>query len=256
MTPYGQVWKTPALRIETVAVPAGTKLSGHGHDAPHLCFLVNGQFEERCGPRKRTVDAGILRCSPGGDEHDLVFNTGSSCLLFLFDGAPAAIKPRLLDKREYVSNPRIDQLMAELAAGMDSTTDSSPLEIEILALELAAATQGGNQGNFGRAPNWLLQVREKLRSFPNLPPTSQELAQETGFHPVYVARAFRQCFGLGLSEYSRVERASYARKLLRQSDLPIAEIAAHAGYADQSHMGRALGRLLNATPAMLRRCSD
>ena len=79
-----------------------------------------------------------------------------------------------------------------------------------------------------------------------------DLAAEAGLHPVYVARAFRQHFGIGVAEYARVVRAEHARILLATTEAPIAEIALLAGYADQSHLTRSMRRLLAATPSEIR----
>ena len=48
-------------------------------------------------------------------------------------------------------------------------------------------------------------------------------------------------------------RIGHVRKWLAESDLPIADLALRAGYADQSALTRAMQRLTGLTPAAYRR---
>jgi AraC family transcriptional regulator len=96
-------------------------------------------------------------------------------------------------------------------------------------------------------------VRDRIREAPVAAVTTADLAHDSGFHPVYVARAFRDYYGIGVGEFARLVRADRASEMLRASAEPLARIAAHAGYADQSHLSRDMRRLLGHTPATLRR---
>lgn len=61
-------------------------------------------------------------------------------------------------------------------------------------------------------------------------------------------RRMRERFGYGYAILVRLERARRAQRLLR-SDRALADVAAAAGYADQSHLTREFRRLVGASPA-------
>ena len=246
----GTVWTLPAVSVEQIDVSAGLHLRGHGHDVPHLCFLEKGSFEERDRGRRRPIDEGTLRVSPAGDEHDIVFRAASRCLLVMIHGDPAAIEPRLPDERHFSEAPHLRTFAERLSRSLTSP-DSSPLDVEVGILELLAATLLQKTRSTS-PPSWLRRVRDQLHGDPASPPSTTDLAADGGFHPVYVARAFRQYYGIGIAEYARVVRAEHARILLATTETPIAEIALCAGYSDQSHLTRSMRRLLAATPSEIR----
>ena len=104
----------------------------------------------------------------------------------------------------------------------------------------------------GRAPRWLLRVRDLLAAsgpFPGL----GRLAAEAGVHPISLTRAFRRQFGVPPTEYHRNLRLAEAERQLRTTDRPLAAIALAAGFADQSHFTRAFRRRFGRPPGAYRR---
>jgi AraC family transcriptional regulator len=63
---------------------------------------------------------------------------------------------------------------------------------------------------------------------------------------------YRRTAGEGLQETIMRRRIERAVEPLRAADIPIAEIAAGTGFCDQSHLNRALKRLIGRTPAQVR----
>ncbi|WP_243233534.1 helix-turn-helix domain-containing protein [Microbacterium sp. CIAB417] len=61
-------------------------------------------------------------------------------------------------------------------------------------------------------------------------------------------RRMRERFGYGYATLVRIERARRAQELLR-TGLPLADVAAAAGFADQPHLTREFRRLVGASPA-------
>jgi AraC family transcriptional regulator len=78
------------------------------------------------------------------------------------------------------------------------------------------------------------------------------LAREAGVHRVHLARTFRDHFGVPITEYARQLRLQAAGRLLAD-DLPLAGVAARAGFADQSHLTRVMHEAWGITPGALRR---
>jgi AraC family transcriptional regulator len=80
-----------------------------------------------------------------------------------------------------------------------------------------------------------------------------DVATEVGVHPVHLARVFRNAWGCSPAELLRWRRVDRAADMLRRSDRPCAQIAADAGFVDQSHMTRAFRAAYAVTPGIYRR---
>ena len=230
-------------------MPASLRTSGHGHVEPHVCIVLDGSFEER-GSTSTVMSAGTVRLSPAGDVHDLAFSKqGARCLLLLL-GDELTREVALPRGRIFTASERIALDAQRIAAELGG----SCLLVELQVLEILArlANPSTLRGG-GRAPGWLVRVRDALHGASDHPPTTAQLAAEAGLHPVYVARAFRRWYGCSLATYARRLRLEGARRLLFQSDASLARIATIAGFSDQSHLTRAVRRGLGITPAQLRR---
>jgi len=79
------------------------------------------------------------------------------------------------------------------------------------------------------------------------------LAAECGLSTSHFARAFRASTGVAPYQWLLQRRVERARKLLLGTDLPIAEIAAACGFADQSHLSKVFARENGEPPAAWRR---
>ena len=77
-----------------------------------------------------------------------------------------------------------------------------------------------------------------------------EMAQLSVHH---FARAFRQSVGVAPHTYIVQRRIERARQLLRDSDLPLSEIALATGFTDQSHLARHFRRITGLSPSLARR---
>jgi len=79
------------------------------------------------------------------------------------------------------------------------------------------------------------------------------VAEEVGMSRFHFSRAFKQSMGLSPINYIAQQRIERAKKLLTETDLPIAEIALRAGVSGQSHFTTFFRRLVGATPRSFRR---
>ena len=83
--------------------------------------------------------------------------------------------------------------------------------------------------------------------------TLSEISRAANISPYHFSRLFKESTGRSPHQYVIRERVERAKELLRSTGLPLHEVAALAGFADQSHMGRHLKRLLGVSPTRLRR---
>ena len=83
-------------------------------------------------------------------------------------------------------------------------------------------------------------------------PRIGELAREVGRSPAWIGTAYRHVSGEGLQETAARFRVERAAQLLRESEQSLCDIAAEAGFCDQSHMNRTFRRLLGRSPTSVR----
>jgi AraC family transcriptional regulator len=76
-----------------------------------------------------------------------------------------------------------------------------------------------------------------------------EVAQMSYFH---FSRAFKQSTGVSPNVYMTERRIERAKKLLSETDLPIADIALRTGFASQSHFTTTFRKLVWTTPKAFR----
>jgi AraC family transcriptional regulator len=78
------------------------------------------------------------------------------------------------------------------------------------------------------------------------------LAQQAGLSPYHFARLFRHTTGQSPHQFVLCRRVETARRLLRETDLPLVLVAAKSGFADQSHFTRVFKRVIGITPGAYR----
>jgi AraC family transcriptional regulator len=103
------------------------------------------------------------------------------------------------------------------------------------------------------APARLRRVRELIESDLGRDLSLDELATAAGLSRTHFARAFRNTTGQTPFAYVRERRTALARSLLATTSLPIAEIAALAGFSSHSHLGRVFRTTTGLTPSGYRR---
>jgi AraC family transcriptional regulator len=79
----------------------------------------------------------------------------------------------------------------------------------------------------------------------------KDLAEAAGVHPVHAARIFRRYSGRTPGEYLQHLRVQAACRMIAENSDSLCDVAAQAGFADQSHMNRIFKRVLGATPGTL-----
>jgi AraC family transcriptional regulator len=81
----------------------------------------------------------------------------------------------------------------------------------------------------------------------------ERLAAEAGIGAHGFSVAFRRAVGVSPHRYVVQRRVERAKRLLREGDLPIAEVAVRTGFASQSHLAVTFKREVGATPGEYQR---
>jgi AraC family transcriptional regulator len=239
-----------------------TDLPLHSHENATITLLLQGSFEEtyRGTRASQAFSAGTALLRPPVEPHSDRFGPEGARNLVVEIGALRLQKLMELDgvfggiiSRQDGNVQVIALRMAQELAFGDS---AAPLALEGFTLELMAhlARFGEFDGKRTRSRmGWLDRARDLLHDeFRCRQIRIADLAAEVDIHPVYFARAFRRRFGLNPGEYLRQLRLAWAASALGLADRSIAQIAAEAGFADQSHFTREFRRAFGQTPGQFR----
>jgi AraC-like DNA-binding protein len=163
-----------------------------------------------------------------------------------FDGRLEIVDPVAQDS---ILVERFAHLFALITA---ARPDGFAIEENLLqSLVSVARAHGSVRGpNFGPPPH-IRKAVERLNSAPEAPVTLAELAALCGVSRFQLLRGFARHIGITPHAYLMQRRVRLARQLLRHGQTP-SDAAAHAGFADQSHMTRAFVRQLGVTPSRYR----
>lgn len=82
------------------------------------------------------------------------------------------------------------------------------------------------------------------------------LSSMAGLSPNHFARAFQQSLGMPPHRYLLQRRLEQVGQMLRDTQLPLSQIALAAGFSDQSHLARHFRRMTGLPPSLARRWPD
>jgi AraC family transcriptional regulator len=228
----------------------------HSEEMVMMLTLAGELMEVRDKSRDECPARGFI-FNPAGEAHSNVFgHEGARCLVIEVDAL------RSKATREYSSafdqplcapDARLAALGRRIRQEFQVGDEAARLAVEGLTLELLAMIARRRQrANARRPPDWLRQARDYLHDCFSERFDLTELARVAGVHPTHLAREFRRHFHCTAGEYVRRLRLDRVVQRLSQSEESIAEIAADAGFYDQSHFSRAVKAHTGLSPAAYR----
>lgn len=244
--------------ISDLSFGGGTYLREHAHERACLAFVLAGTVEKRFASSAHLLGVSRAVTMPAGASHsDRFASTGARMLaiepLSSDEDDLGPCKP-LFDRISVLSVPHPIGPAWRLTSELRASDAAAPLALEALVLDLVARTIRRLRPQLRRSrrpPQWLAVVEERLHEWNRAPVRVATLADEIGVHPVHLARVFRAHHGMPLATYLRGLRLDWAAGQLGTST-PLADIAAGAGFVDQSHFTRAFRTHTGLTPGQYR----
>lgn len=224
----------------------------HQHDDMHVVVLLAGRYvSDAMGMPEVCAEPAVI-FNPPGTEHRDRFRSRDGRFMTL--AMPAAAYARLCDGTAPVDRAvRLPPASLARALGLlreiGDWDGASPLAVESVFAEWLADA-GAPLASAG--DQRLERVRERIDDASTQPPSLGELAAIAGFHPVYLARAFRRRYGVSPSDYLRMRRLHRAVSLLA-ARRTLAAAAATLGFTDASHLHRSFVAEFGMTPGAFRR---
>ena len=111
-------------------------------------------------------------------------------------------------------------------------------------------THGPTRG--GLRPSAFRRVREYILAHLVEDISIRVLAELVGLSAWHFARAFKQSAGMPPHRFVLQSRVERVKHLLLETELPVAQIAVAAGFADQSHCCRCFREIVGITPSRFR----
>jgi AraC family transcriptional regulator len=245
------------LNLTECLYSPGLRMPKHSHELACFSLVLLGSYTETIGRVEASRKPATLIMHPPEHAHAVAFH-GQEVRIFRTE-----IKTLWLERlREY--SIKLDGpawfdgglsvvLALRLYREFRAQDKYSPLAVEGVLLEmLAEMSRRRELPALSRAPRWLERAREILHAQTAKTPTLSEIAAEVGVHPVHLAHEFRKFYRASVGEYARSLRIEAACREVAQSELPLSEIAANAGFYDQSHFTNAFKRHTGMTPAQFR----
>ena len=98
----------------------------------------------------------------------------------------------------------------------------------------------------------LLRARDRMDAASHEEWPVRRLARVSGISEAHFARSFKQAFGVPPHRYLLTRRIERARALLRDTDLPVTEIAFETGWNSLGTFGRIFRDITGESPGALR----
>lgn len=98
----------------------------------------------------------------------------------------------------------------------------------------------------------VLRVQKYIQAHFSEELTREQLAEHVYLSPDYLSRVFHKEAGMSISEYMTQERLKEAKKLLADTDIPVAEITFRAGYTNWAYFSKVFKDKTGKTPVQYR----
>ena len=172
------------------------------------------------------------------------------------DTAHAELVPRFA-----ILDPMLEQLAIALTVALRDGTAEDGLYIDTLAQMMAVHLArhhsaqsrppriGAAQTISGSKMRRVLDyIEDNLDSDLSL----EAMAAEVHLSPIYLARAFKAAVGRSPHRYVLGRRVERAKELLRNTELPVVDVALSSGFSSQSHLSYWFQRYMGVSPAVYR----
>jgi AraC family transcriptional regulator len=238
--------------------PPSLIIPPHSHESSFLYLVLRGTFTEVYDRKTRHGVPSTLIFSPAGERHsDEWHDRGGRCFNVEFEPwwlERVRRESTVLDRPwDFVSGAPV-RLAARLYREFQEPDAAAPLAMEGLLLEiLAEASRDPGSAAGRKPPAWLHCAREMLHDRFADSLSLDDVAAAAGVHPTHLARVFRRHYRCTVGDYLRRLRIQWACHELAAGDTPLSEIAATAGFCDQSHFSTAFKRHTGNTPTGYRR---
>lgn len=246
---------------------AGDVLARHIHGKATFGIMLRGSFDLGFASgalKKRDYEcpAGTIFTEPAGETHgNRIGSKGAEVMVVQLDPSSGheaiePFRPLLTDRINHFRHAAISVNARRLAREVRDPDGLSELSGEALALDMLVQAARLRRADARDFPSWLDRAEEYVRAHFRETLTIADVAEAAGVHPAHLATVFRERHDVPLGEFIRRLRLEWAVARLETTEDSISSIAFAAGYADQSHLTRAVKKCTGMPPGAYRRKLD
>ena len=134
-----------------------------------------------------------------------------------------------------------------------STRDGAAIYAPLTALNRTMIdVKAGPTNQDAKLLRRLLRAKDRMDAASHEKWPVRRLARVSGVSEAHFARSFKQAFGVPPHRYLLSRRIERATALLRDTDLPITEIAFHTGWESLGSFGRTFRDVVGDSPGTIR----
>lgn len=255
---YGRHRLRRAVGDLTVTVTrhrVGLRTPTHTHTWACVHYVLGGVYREAVPGAARSLSAGDLLFKPPAERHwNELGERGSWTLRLEIPASRFAAMAGLPARSTRLDDPALGVLAERLALATTFCDRYSESDGESLMTELIDGLAGRARcGSGRRAAALVRRCVELIEERDPEPLGLTEAAGKLDVHRAHLARVFRRQTGSTLGEYQRLRRLRWALQRLRAgAPEGLADLAAGAGYSDQSHLTRSVRAAAGLPPGVLR----
>jgi AraC family transcriptional regulator len=232
----------------------GYKMPFHTDPAPRLSIVLFGELEEHTlSSTVRAHPFSIVAKAEAATHRNYFGSRGARLVSIVFEDEtfrPFA-KAAHLGPWQWFHSWEAARVSVKLLRAIKQEQKEEAVKEQVI--QLLAALHPERTTTRTTPPLWLQYVAEKVRDLYCSNLLVQDLAEEAGVHPVYLARAFRKYYGCSVKEYLHRQRLHRSLGQLSAGEIPLAHLACDFGYADQAHFSRIFRREAGMSPGQFRK---
>ena len=149
--------------------------------------------------------------------------------------------------------PLARMLVGEISAPRRHALFAESLANGLISGVLDLDDRHGDTGNARLTAAQMRKVTQRFEAGGGRRLSIAQMAGAVGLSESWFSLVFRNTTGVTPHQWQLNNRLDLARKLLRESDLSVADIADRLGFSDQAHLTRAFRNRVGETPASWRR---
>jgi len=240
-------------------LPAGWQENSQAKFFLELFWVIRGSGTHGTGCQSWDVKAGDIFIYDAGEEHHLKAGEGGwDYRFFTLDSSGAGTVRDLFGlARRQVAGACPVALFERLAELLESPTVKSHREASVVAYAILEAAGRRTAGHNPREAGVAARARAIIdRKFTKAGFGMETLAGTLSVHRTTLRRVFLGAYGICPSTYLARRRLQQALSMLRTTTLPVADVAAAAGFTSAEYLARLVRAHTGATPSQFRRVED